>query len=85
MPEPCSQMPYVKEDPMPKYMRVKQAAEFLSISVDTLRDWMRKRIIPFRKIGGTILLDPDELVEAVDRFRRASLFENEKSPIGRRR
>ena len=58
-----------------RYMRKAQAAQFLGISVRTLTDWQRARIIPFRKIRRAVLFDPHELEQAVGRFRVAAVGE----------
>lgn len=40
-----------------------QCAEFLQVSVDTLYVWVHQKRIPFRKAGGALRFDFDELVE----------------------
>ncbi|MGO9245275.1 MAG: helix-turn-helix domain-containing protein [Verrucomicrobiia bacterium] len=58
---------------MSKYLRRKAAAEYANISLRTLSIWMARRIIPFRKIGRTVLFDPAELDAALDKFRIAAV------------
>ena len=40
---------------------VAQVAEFLSVSQNTVRDWVYKRKIPFRKAGQSLRFDPEEI------------------------
>lgn len=40
-----------------------QCAEFLQIKIDTLYVWVSNRKIPFRKVGGALRFDFDEVVE----------------------
>jgi excisionase family DNA binding protein len=40
-----------------------QCAEFLQVSVDTLYVWVSNRKIPFRKAGGALRFDFDEVSE----------------------
>jgi len=40
---------------------VKQAAVKLSVSEATLRDWIYKRQIPFKRVGNLIRFDPFEI------------------------
>jgi len=56
-----------------KYLRRKAAAEYTNISPRTLSIWMARRIIPFRKIGRTVLFDPAELDAALNKFRIAAV------------
>jgi excisionase family DNA binding protein len=50
---------------MEKLLSVGQAAEFLGISVHTLRGFVSKRRIPFTKIGRRCLFDPAMLINFV--------------------
>jgi excisionase family DNA binding protein len=40
---------------------VMQVAEFLSVSPSTVRDWVYRRKIPFRKAGQSLRFDPEEI------------------------
>jgi excisionase family DNA binding protein len=60
----------VKEHPqplklltMPQLMTIQQCAEFLQVKIDTLYTWTSNRKIPFRKVGGLLRFDRDEIVE----------------------
>jgi hypothetical protein len=50
--------------------RLWQEAERLGISERQLRDWMRERVVPFTKIGQTILFDPSKTDVALSKFER---------------
>lgn len=67
---------------MSKYLRRRAAAEYTNISPRTLSNWMARRIIPFRKIGRTVLFDPAELDAALNKFRIAAVGD---SPVRKRR
>ena len=67
---------------MSKYLRRKAAAEYTNISPRTLSIWMARRIIPFRKIGRTVLFDPAELDAALNKFRVAAVGD---PPVRKRR
>lgn len=49
-----------------KLMSVAQAAEFLGISVHTLRGFVSKRRIPYTKVGRRCLFNPASLIKFVD-------------------
>lgn len=40
-----------------------QCAEFLQVKIDTLYVWVSNRKIPFRKVGGALRFDFDEVRE----------------------
>jgi excisionase family DNA binding protein len=40
---------------------VMQVAEFLGVRPSTVRDWVYKRKIPFRKAGESLRFDPEEI------------------------
>jgi excisionase family DNA binding protein len=51
----------------PAYLKPKQAAEYLSVSVATLYALKGAGVIKFYKLGGSILLRVSELDEAVEK------------------
>ena len=60
---------------MPEKLIVKKdLAALLSRSVRTIQYWMKRGIIPFYKIGGTILFDPDKVFRALQKFERKSHY-----------
>jgi len=40
---------------------VDELADYLSVSPRTVRDWVYKRVIPFRKAGRNVRFDPEEI------------------------
>jgi excisionase family DNA binding protein len=55
---------------MINYLRPKELAERLSISPRQLRQWQHDKVIPFLKIGRTVLFDPTKVATALERFER---------------
>jgi excisionase family DNA binding protein len=47
-------------------LTVQEAAKVLRLSVSTLRAWRLQRRIPFRKIGGKVLLHRDDIRRFID-------------------
>lgn len=45
---------------------IKKTAEVLSICVGTLRDWVYKRQIPFKKVGNLIRFVPSEIQKWIE-------------------
>lgn len=45
---------------------IKKAAERLSVSEGTLRDWVYKRQIPFKKVGYLVRFDPSEIHQWIE-------------------
>lgn len=61
---------------MDELIRRQPMAKRLDISVRTLSEWERKRIIPCRKIGKRcVLFNPAEVIEALNRYRIAAVGE----------
>lgn len=52
----------------------KDLAALLSRSVRTIQYWMKRGIIPFYKIEGTVLFDPEKVFRALQKFERKSRF-----------
>jgi excisionase family DNA binding protein len=48
----------------------RDAAHFLKIGTRTLDDWMKKRAIPFYKIGKLVRFRQVDLDQALEKFRR---------------
>lgn len=40
---------------------VNATAQFLGVSPRTIRDWVYRRVIPFRKAGKNVRFDPEEI------------------------
>ena len=45
---------------------IKQAAQVLSIAEKTLRDWVYKKQIPFKKIGNLVRFVPSEIQKWIE-------------------
>lgn len=64
----------------PGYLRKEDAAEYLNISIRTLSEWMRRRIVPFSKISHRIcLFRAIDLDRAMDRFRVRAVGERDNT------
>jgi excisionase family DNA binding protein len=48
----------------------KQLADFLGVSVDTIRKWEAQKIIPRLKIGHVIRFDPAKVEAALEKLER---------------
>jgi len=46
---------------------IEKAAEFLGVSVHTLRTWTGRREIPFIKLRRRVLFDPEKLREFIEK------------------
>lgn len=64
---------------MKQYTTIKEEAKRLKRSERSLRDDIRVGRIPFYKLGGRILLVPDEVDEALARFRHSAVGEPRRS------
>ena len=60
---------------LPGYLRKGDAAKYLGIGLRTLSLWQRKRIVPFHKIGRTVIYSIGDLSAAMGRFRQAAVGE----------
>lgn len=62
------------------FLRKGQAAEAMGIGRRTLNDWMRRKIIPYRKIGKIVLFSAEDLKTALDGFRHRAIGEPRVKP-----
>lgn len=53
---------------MPKQLSVKEASEIFNIPVNTLRAYIHRRIIPFRKVRGRVYLVTETLEKWLSQF-----------------
>jgi len=44
----------------------KEAAAYLKVSIPTIDRWMKKRIIPYSKIGGKVLFQKKDLINLLE-------------------
>lgn len=63
-------MPKPKEAPEPRYLSLREAAEFLRITPRTLRDRVQKRQITFIREGERLLrFDREDLIAWMDKHK----------------
>lgn len=48
---------------MKKLVDVKTLSEMISVKTKTIYEWVRKRLIPFYKLGHLVRFDVDEVLE----------------------
>lgn len=54
-----------------EYLGIDEAMEFLGISRSTMRNWMKKKKVPYSKIESKILFRKDELLSLLEtRYKR---------------
>ncbi len=49
-----------------KLYSVTEAADVFNISIHTVRDWIKKRQIPFIKLGRRVLFRPEDLIRFIN-------------------
>ena len=64
-----------------KFITIQDAAKLLSISIPTIKNYVKDGLIPSYKVGGRRLFDPDELVEWV-KSKRDKRYKEPKSKEG---
>jgi excisionase family DNA binding protein len=52
------------------YLRPGELSQKLSVSPRQLRQWQQDKVIPYLKIGRTVLFDPEKVRAALARFER---------------
>lgn len=53
-----------------RVVTINEYADEWSVSVRTVRNWMRDKIIPYTKIGRLVRIDPIKADEALEKFER---------------
>jgi len=48
-----------------KFIRIPEVATLLGLSVSTIRGLVSQRKIPFMKLGGSVLFNPDEVIQYI--------------------
>ena len=65
--------PESKSDPTPRkvphFLRVEEVADLLRCKKRTIYDMVEQERIPYRKVGGRLLFDADEIIEWTKRKR----------------
>jgi excisionase family DNA binding protein len=63
------------ENVQPRLVTVREAADYLSVSVSTLYGWVWQRRIPFVKVGRALRFDVDDLKKFVEGNKQQPRFE----------
>jgi len=58
-----------------EYLRPDDVLEILPISRRTLSNWQQRRIVPFHRVGRTVLFKQSDIEEAITRYRVAAIGE----------
>jgi hypothetical protein len=54
-------------------VRKKQLLEVVPIGMRTLDAYIARRLVPYYKIGGVVMFDVDEVLEALKKFKRKAI------------
>ena len=54
---------------LPRFLKVEEVADLLRCKKRTIYDMVEQERIPFRKVGGRLLFDLDEIIEWTKRGR----------------
>ncbi len=46
-------------------MKIEEVAEFFKVSIVTIHQWKRKRLIPFKRISNKIYFEREEVIKAL--------------------
>ena len=57
------------------YLRPRDVLEILPVSRRTLSNWQRRRLIPFYRVGRTVLFKCADIETALERYRVAAIGE----------
>lgn len=60
----------MKTEESSRPLRRSEIAQRLGVSESTIRQWMRRKVIPYVQIGYVILFDEKKVRRALDRFER---------------
>jgi len=71
------------ENPMRPYLRSQEVADLLGVSLRTVGNWKRHRVIPHHKIGRVVLFRRDEIEAAIGKFRIAAVSDRPLRSISR--
>jgi len=55
--------------PLPRFLKVEEVAGLLRCKKRTIYDMVEQERIPYRKVGGRLLFDADEIIEWTKRKR----------------
>lgn len=65
----------VKVESAAPYLRPAEATKLLPVSRRTLSNWQRRHVIPFYRIGRTVMFKRADIEAALERFRVAAIGE----------
>ena len=51
------------EKPLPRFLKVDEVADLLRCRKRTIYDMVEQERIPYRRVGGRLLFDADEIIE----------------------
>ena len=60
---PNSELKMVALSELPRFLRVEEVANLLRCKRRTIYDMVEQERIPYRKVGGRLLFDVDEVIE----------------------
>lgn len=60
---PSNKLKVVSPPILPQLLTVEEVAELLRVEVTTIYVWTSKRKIPYRKVGGRLRFDRDEVLQ----------------------
>jgi len=67
--------------PTPRlYLRPNETADMIGVSRRCLSNWQKRRVIPFRRVGRTVLFSITDITAALDKFRVAAVGERKTNP-----
>lgn len=52
-----------------KYTSLKEIADYLLVSTETIHNWIKKGSIPYHKIGRKYLFDLSEVDESIENYK----------------
>jgi excisionase family DNA binding protein len=53
----------------PNYLNIAGAAQYLGCSKSTMERMLRHKLIPYRKVGRRVYINPDEMMRALEGFK----------------
>jgi len=64
------------DKPLPRFLKVEEVATLLRCKRRTIYDMVEQERIPYRKVGGRLLFDADEIIEWTKQKRRDLLLDH---------
>ena len=63
---------------MPDYLRVQDIVEKMNVSEETVRSWIRRKLLPAIRIGRDYFIEPKDFQEFLDKRRTIQRDSEEK-------